>query len=303
MQDYLQQAADHRKGLAITAFGGLTLTVDIPLIRLAESDAWSALAVRSALTFLAAIVAWSFIRFALKRTIPIIPGKAGLLVVTLYGLASITFMLAVFNTSTANLVFILAFNPMFSALLAWWLTGERPLPQTFVAMIVMILGVALIVFDGLKAGNLTGDLLALASSFILAGAITASRKARVDMGFAPLFAAIVPSMIGLAMVGGPSGLVVGDPVWLVLNGLIIIPIAFWCLATGPRYLSGPEVAMFYLLETILAPIWVWMIFAEAPTPLGLVGGAIIVVALVSHSLWRLSSHRKAARTLAPRHPV
>ncbi|MDP3527240.1 MAG: EamA/RhaT family transporter, partial [Hoeflea sp.] len=53
----------------------------------------------------------------------------------------------------------------------------------------------------------------------------------------------------------------------------------------------------------LAPVWVWMIFAEAPTPLGLVGGAIIVVALVAHSLWRLSSHRRAVRRLAPRHPV
>ncbi|MEP3436409.1 MAG: DMT family transporter [Hoeflea sp.] len=303
MHDHLQQAADHRKGLAITAFGGLVLTVDIPLIRLSQSDVWSALAVRSALTFLAAVTAWSFIRFALKRNVPVIPGKAGLLVVTLYGIASITFILAVYNTTTANLVFILAFNPMFSALLAWWLAGEKPKPQTFVAMIVMILGVSLIVSDGMKAGNLTGDLLALASSFILAGAITASRKARVDMGFAPLFAAIVPSMIGLVAVGGPSGLMIGEPGWLVLNGLIVIPIAFWCLATGPRYISGPEVAMFYLLETILAPVWVWMIFAEAPTRLGLVGGGIIVIALVAHSVWRLSAHRQAARNLAPRHPL
>jgi drug/metabolite transporter (DMT)-like permease len=303
MHDQLQQAADHRKGLMITAIGGLVLTVDIPLIRLAQSDAWSALAVRSALTFLAAVIAWSVIRFAFRRKIPVIPGKAGLLVVTLYGVASITFMLAVFNTSTANLVFILAFNPMFSALLAWWLVGEKPKPQTFAAMVAMIFGVGLIVSDSIESGNLTGDLLALASSFILAGAITASRKARTDMGFAPLFAAVAPSMIGLIMVGGPTGLVLGEPGWLVLNGLIIIPIAFWCLATGPRYISGPEVAMFYLLETILAPIWVWMIFSEAPTQRGLTGGAIIVVALVGHSLWQLLAHRRAVRSLAPRHPI
>lgn len=303
MHDQLQQAADHRKGLLITAIGGLVLTIDIPLIRLSQSDAWSALAVRSALTFLAAVIAWSVIRYGFKRRIPVIPGKAGMLVVTLYGCASITFMLAVFNTTTANLVFILAFNPMFSALLAWWLVGEKPKPQTFAAMIVMIGGVAMIVSDSVETGNLTGDLLALASSMILAGAITASRKARTDMGFAPLFAAVVPSMIGLFMVGGPSGLVLGEPGWLVLNGLIIIPIAFWCLATGPRFISGPEVAMFYLLETILAPIWVWIIFAEAPGTRGLIGGAIIVTALVGHSLWQLTAHRRAARTLAPRHPT
>lgn len=303
MQDHLTAAASHRKGLLITAFGGMMLTIDIPLLRLSQSDAWSALAVRSLLTFFAAVVAWSVLRFVFKKHVPVIPGKAGILVVALYGFASITFMLAVFNTTTANLVFILAFNPMFSALLAWWLIGERPKPQTFLAMLVMIVGVLLIVFDGLKAGNITGDLLALASSFILASAITASRKARTDMGFAPLFAAIVPAMIGLTMVGGPAGLVVAEPVWLVLNGLIIIPIAFWCLATGPQFISGPEVAMFYLLETIITPIWIWMIFAEAPTPTGLIGGAIIVTALVAHSVWQLLHHRRKARSLMPRHPV
>ncbi|OCW56796.1 DMT family transporter [Hoeflea olei] len=303
MQGHIQQAAEHRKGLAITAIGGLMLTADIPLIRLSQSDTWSALAVRSTLTVLVALVAFGILRFALKRPVPIIHGRAGLLVITLYGLASISFILAVYSTSTANLVFILAFNPMFSALLAWWIAGEKPRPQTFAAMVVMILGVLLIVADGLKAGNTTGDLLALATSLMLAGAITASRKARVDMGFAPLVAAIVPAVIGLAMAGGPSGVTVAAPGWLALNGLFAIPIAFWCLATGPRYISGPEVAMFYLLETILAPVWVWMIFSEAPTPLGLLGGGVIIVALVSHSLWQLSSHRRAVRTLAPRHPV
>ncbi|WP_417417551.1 DMT family transporter [Hoeflea sp.] len=303
MQDPLRQAANHRKGLLITAFGGLLLTIDIPLIRLSQGEVWSVLAVRSALTFCAAIIAWSVIRVIFKRNIAFIPGKTGLMVVALYATAAVTFMLAVFNTTTANLVFILAFNPMFSALLAWWLVGEKPKPQTFAAMIAMVLGVLLIVSDGIKAGNLSGDLLAFASSFILAGAITVSRKARTDLGFAPLFAAIVPSIVGMVMLGSPSNLVLEEPVWLVLNGAVIIPIAFWCLATGPKYISGPEVAMFYLLETILAPIWIWMIFAEAPTVIGLIGGAIIVTALVSHSLWQLSTHRRAVRTLAPRHPV
>jgi hypothetical protein len=89
--------------------------------------------------------------------------------------------------------------------------------------------------------------------------------------------------------------VLPEPGWLALNGLIVIPVAFWCLATGPKYISGPEVAMFYLLETILAPVWMWLIFSEAPTRLGLIGGAIIVTALVAHSLWQLSAHRRAAQ--------
>ncbi|MDP2731748.1 MAG: EamA/RhaT family transporter, partial [Hoeflea sp.] len=94
MHDPVQQAADHRKGLLITAFGGLMLTADIPLIRLSESDAWSVLAIRGGFTVLAALIAWSVLRVIFKLHVPLIPGKAGLLVVTLYGIASITFMLA-----------------------------------------------------------------------------------------------------------------------------------------------------------------------------------------------------------------
>ncbi|MDF1607163.1 DMT family transporter [Hoeflea sp. YIM 152468] len=303
MSDHFQQAADHRKGLLITAIGGLALTIDIPLIKLSQGEAWSVVASRGGLTFFAALIMWAGLRLFTSNRDPVIPGRTGLLVTGLYGIAAVSFMMAVFHTTTANLVFILAFNPMFAALIGWLLIGERPKPQTFVAMAAMIFGVGLIVSDGLQAGNMIGNLLALFTSVMLSLIITISRKARTGMGFAPLFAALVPCLVGLIMVGGPSGIVLPQPGWLALNGLVIIPVAFWCLATGPKYISGPEVAMFYLLETILAPVWMWMIFAEAPTRLGLIGGAIIVTALIAHSLWQLSAHRRAARSFAPRHPM
>jgi drug/metabolite transporter (DMT)-like permease len=303
MSDHIQQAAEHRKGLLITAFGGLALTIDIPLIKLSEGEAWSVVAARGGMTFFAALVMWAALRLFTSNRAPIIPGRTGLLVTGLYGIAAISFMLAVFHTTTANLVFILAFNPMFSALMGWLLIGEKPKPQTFVAMAAMIIGVGLIVSDGLQAGNMIGNGLALFTSLLLSLIITISRKARTGMGFAPLIAAIVPCIVGLAIIGGPTAIVLPHPGWLALNGLLVIPVAFWCLATGPKYISGPEVAMFYLLETILAPVWMWMIFSEVPTRIGLIGGAIIVVALVAHSLWQLISHRRAARSLAPRHPL
>lgn len=79
------------------------------------------------------------------------------------------------------------------------------------------------------------------------------------MGFVPLLAALLPAALGLAQ-ALPSGLAIAHPGWILFNGAIVMPVAFWCLATGPRYLSAPEVGMFYLLETVLAPIWVWLIF-------------------------------------------
>ncbi|SOC39650.1 EamA domain-containing membrane protein RarD [Rhizobium subbaraonis] len=290
----VQDPSLHRKGLMITAIGGLALSFDIPLIRSAHGEVWSVLAVRSIATFLVAMAVWSVLRLLLHRPLPLIPGRAGLAAGVLYGINSLTFMLAVFNTTTANVVFILAFTSMFAALLSWLFLGERPSNATLATMAAMVCGVVLIVHDGLESGNFFGDAMAACSAFLLASAITISRKSGADMGFVPLVTAIVPGLAGLLMLPGGS-LQIEQPAFILFNGLVMIPLAFWCLATGPRYLSAPEVGMFYLLETVLAPIWVWIVFAEQPSGQTLVGGSILILALLCHSLWQMRSKAKAAR--------
>lgn len=287
MTTHSQQA----RGIALAAVGGLALTSDIPLIRLSEGEAWSVLAVRSAATFAAAILIWFVWRAFTTRVPALIPGLPGLAVAMLYGLGSITFIAAVYSTSTANLVFILAFNPMFSALLAWIFLGERMRPPTVLAMAAMIVGVGIIVWDSIGTGNLFGDFMALCSAFFIASAIIATRASKHEMGFTPLVGVLFPAIIALAFVA-EGGYRIDAPWWIILNGVIMMPLAFFCLGTAPRYIPGGEVAMFYLLETVLAPVWVWLIFSERPTTNSLIGGAILVVALVLHSLWQLLDGRR-----------
>ncbi len=227
---------------------------------------------------------------------------AALVVAALYGLASITFISAVYNTSTANLVFILAFNTMFAALLSWIFLKERPRPVTLAAMAAMLFGVLVIVLDGIGTGNFLGDMLAVTSAFLLACAITITRASGKDMGFTALVAVILPLIVAAAMVR-KIGFQVEAPWWIIFNGAVIMPISFFCLATGPRYISAPEVAMFYLLETILAPVWVWMIFSETPTRNSMIGGVILIATLVIHSLWQLNEGRKRRAAALVRHPA
>ena len=284
----------HRKGLLITAIGGLSLSFDIPLIRLADGEVWSVLATRSIATFVVALIAWSVVRFVLNKRIALIPGPIGLLIGVLYGINSLTFMLAVFNTSTANVVFILAFTSMFAALLSWVFLRERPSNATLLTMAAMVAGVMLIVHDGLESGNVFGDAMAACSAFLLASAITLSRRTRLDMGFVPLVTAIFPGIAALILLP-QTGFQIAHPGFILFNGLIMIPLAFFCLATGPRFLSAPEVGMFYLLETVLAPIWVWIVFTETPTTQTLIGGSILILALLAHSLWQMRSRSRAAK--------
>ncbi|MEL6920068.1 MAG: DMT family transporter [Pseudomonadota bacterium] len=293
---------DHAKGLLITFIGGMILTIDIPFIIAAGGEVWSVLFLRSGCAAIAALVLWVGWRAINRNAPPLIPGWQGVTVAAIYGIAAIFFTAAVFYTSAAKLVFILAFNSMFAATLGWLILGERPLRVTVVTMFVLVGAVALIVSDGLESGTWVGDLCAICASFLLSVAITLTRRSGRDMGFAPMIGGVIPvSVAGVILLTSETGFQIEAPIWIILNGAIILPAAFWCLATGPKYITGPEVAMFYLLETVLTPIWVWLIFKEAVTGRTLIGGTIIVIALAAHSLVRLrtmSGGRSQAATPA-----
>ena len=122
------------------------------------------------------------------------------------------------------------------------------------------------------------------------------------MGFTSLVGVIFPFIVAVAMVG-QTGYRVDAPWWIIFNGAVITPLAVFCLATGPRYITGPEVAMFYLLETVLAPVWMWVIFTETPSRNSLIGGVILVVALVAHSIWQLVKGRERPADTAVEYPV
>ena len=286
--------SDHRKGLLLSTIGGLALSMDIPLIRLSSGDVWSVLSARSLATVIVSLLALIVIRRVTGSLRGALPGWVGLPVGILYGVTTIAFLLAIYYTTAANVVFIIALNPMFAALLSWIFLKERPALSTIVTMIAMIFGVGLIVRDGMESGHLLGDALAIFASFSIACAITLSRASRRDMGFASLLSAVIPAAVGLYHVI-PASIVIDHPGWILLDGAILMPLSFWCLATGTRFLSAPEVAMFYLLETILAPIWVWLIFAEAPSNMTLAGGLVLILALAAHSLWQA---RVKARAVA-----
>ena len=278
----LTALSDHRKGLLVTAFGGFLLSFDIPLVRLGDGTLWSVVALRSLSTFIVALIAWSLIRRFSNARPPLMSGRYGLAAGGFYGLATFGFLGSIYYTEAANTVFIIAFNPMFCALLAWIFLKERPRPATLATMAAMVGGVAMIAGPGLSSGHYFGDGLAVFAALMLAAAITLSRASGGALGFSPLVASIMPAVIAFS-IALPQGFAIANPFWILLDGGVMMPIAFWCLATGPRYLSGAEVGMFYLLETILAPIWIWMIFSEVPGDMTLIG----------HSLWDMRARRAA----------
>lgn len=205
----------------------------------------------------------------------------------LYGISSILFVMAVFTTTTAHLVFILAFNPLLAALFAWWLIGEKPGIVTWLAIGLTTLGVSIIVLEGFEGDTQFGDLIALATSVVLGLSVVKTRQTGKDMSLSACLGGMLAGAFAL-----PMALMHFEwplqPGWLILNALVMAPAAAFALSLAPRYIPAPQVSMFFLLETVLAPIWVWLIFSETLTLNTVIGGSIVLTAIGAHSYIQLS---------------
>lgn len=283
-----------RKGLAITTIGGLLFTLDLPLLRLAGVDKWTMVAARGFFLFLSISAVWFLLRRYSNTRAPYIAGVAGIAVIVTNTIANITYIGAIVETSAANVVFITALIPVITAFLSRLFIGEKVHALTWLATGISFLGVAIIVSDGIGQGKILGDLMALTSAICTAAAFTIIRASGKNVATSLAIGSLVSANIAALFFGiDPSSLLsaaaFGVPawVWIALNGLVAIPLASTLIANGPRFLPSADVSMFFLLETVLTPVWIWLLFDETPSRTVFVGGLLVIVTLIAHSCWRL----------------
>jgi drug/metabolite transporter (DMT)-like permease len=281
-------------GLLITTVGGLLFTFDLPILRMANADTWTLIFLRGIFLSLSLTVLWLILRVASGRNEPFIAGAAGLAVAVTNTIANLSYIGAVNNTTAANIVFITALIPVITAVMTWIFLHDRVHPFTWIATVVSFLGVALIVMDSVSSGGLIGDLLALVSMVCTAAAFTIIRASGKNVATSLAVGSLASALIAVPFVPSMS-MDASVLLWVALSGLLIMPLASTLIANGPRFLPSADVSMFFLLETTLTPVWIWLIFGERPTQQALLGGTIVVVTLLLHSAWRLS------RTLATPH--
>lgn len=282
----------HAKGLSVTALGVLILTPDALLLKLIAADPLTILVWRG-LGFFAVIGLVSLARHG--RGLVRVAGAAGtigLAIAVLHSMGQFLFVYSIHHTTAANTLVIIAAAPLAAALLAWLITGERTAGRTLVAGAVALAAVALTVQGGIQAGGLWGDLAAVGVMLNLALVFVLLRKAK-GRDMLPALALGGLLTCGIALALAPTMTVGGaDRVLLPLLVLVVVPVSFILISTGPRYIPAAEVGLLMLLETLLGPLWVWLALAEAPTPASLAGGAIIVLTLAVNAWLGLSAQRR-----------
>jgi len=182
-------------------------------------------------------------------------------------------------TAVANVALIYAAAPFAAAGIAWIWMGEAPSRRALLASLAALAGVSVIVGGSLASPNLSGDLLAVWMTLSMAVVIVIYRRYPATPSAAPMFASsLILSAIALIS-ASPFDAAAGDIPVMAAFGLVHA-VGSVTLAEGARRLPAVETGLLSALETPLAPVWAWLLFTETPTLPTVLGGAVIVAALL-----------------------
>ena len=291
------KAQQQLTGIGIAVAGVLVLSPDALLIRLIDTDRATLLFWR---TLLQGATLWAFLALYYRGRLPDVVrgmGRTGLLATLVFALSTILFVMSITLTNAANTLFMLATAPLWAALISRVVLGERIARRTWIAILAALTGISIIFVGGIGGGTLLGDLLGLGAALSLATQLTIARHARAT-NLVPALAAgmLLDALLVGATFASPLAVQAADIAWLAVLGVVVLPVAFGLLTIAPRYIPSPEVSLIMQLEAILGPIWVWMGVGEIPPAATFVGGAIVLVTLVTHSILALRAQRHRPRT-------
>ena len=275
----LEAARRERRGQVYVALAAIAWSTAGVLQRQLTLDTATQVAGRAAFAAVALLVYVAVVeRGRVRRAFRSI-GLAGIAVAVCVAIASSGFIAALNYTSVARVLFILALAPVLAALLARATLGEPIGRRTAMAMALALAGVALML-GAPGEGSLTGDALAFvtASSFSVMIVLTRWRR---DVSMAPATCLsqvlVVAVVLPFATLGDIDG---ADAGWLAALGIGQIGLGFLLLSVGARLIPAAQVGLITLLEIVLGPFWVWLALDERPSTLTLVGGAVVIVAIV-----------------------
>jgi drug/metabolite transporter (DMT)-like permease len=197
------------------------------------------------------------------------------------------FVFSITHTTVANTLFMLSAAPFVTAALSRVLLGEDVTRGTWLAMLGAAAGVAVMVGEGLATGDLFGNLMALAAAVGFAGYSIALRSGRaVDMMPATCLAGLFSAVGAAALIAGTGdefAVPITDIGVCVTYGVVAVGGSLIVFTLGSRLVSAAELTLLSLTEVVLGPVWVWLAFAETPSKLTLLGGAILLGSIVGRA--------------------
>ena len=271
-------------GYILLLFGGFCLSWGGFIIRSFEdASVWQILFLRS-FFFLIALTA--FLLATYKRdTFNIIKksGLPGLLGGFVLSFSFVAFVVAMSNTTVANVVFIISTQTMFLAIFGYLYLKEKVSVIGSVSIFLAMTGIVIMVGHSISSGSLFGNIVALAIPINFAILVMIIRKnTKVDMVPAIFYSGIFSLIYGFFLT--ESFEFTNHDLWMgFLLGVPQLALSFICITIGSRTVESATVGLLMLMETLCAPLWVWLFLNEIPPISVFLGGAVIILAIVLKS--------------------
>jgi len=271
-------AADYRRGALLVGGAALAWSTAGLLVRFTATDPPTTLFWRAVFASVA-LLGWLRVA-APGRMLPAFRGlgAVGWLLALCLAASMIAFINALALTKVASVMVFQAVSPLLAALLAWAWLREALSRRTLFAMMAAFLGVLVMVSGDLGGGGLAGDAISVVMAVTSALTIVLVRlDRRVSMAAATFAAMAITAAATLPM--ARFALPVGDYALLALFGIGQMAFALVLFTTGVRLMPAADAGLITLLECVLAPLWVWLAFAETPDARTIAGGAVVLAAV------------------------
>ena len=271
-------------GYILLLFGGFCLSWGGLIIRSFEqATVWQILFLRSFFFLIALII---FLLTIYKRnTIKIIKesGLPGLIGGFILSFSFVAFVVAMSNTTVANVVFIISTQTMFLAIFGFFYLKEKVSLIGGLSIFLSMSGIVIMVGDSISAGSLYGNLVALAIPINFAILVMIIRKnTNLDMVPAIFYSGIFSLIYGFFLTESFQ-FTKHDLLMGFLLGVPQLALSFICITIGSRTVNSATVGLLMLMETLCAPIWVWLFLSEIPPLSVFIGGAVIIIAIILKS--------------------
>ncbi len=283
----MKNLSDQQKGSLLAFIAVFLITPDSLFVRLSNIETWGMLFYRGAIPFLLVLI--GLLIFYKKSFLKVLfsMGLHGVFYTLTFAVTNITFIISIQNTNVANTLLMIAMAPMLSAILGGIFLKETPDKKTWIAIIVTFVSCIYIFYDSLKLGNFYGDFFGLVTAFGLACNANLARYAKNrDLVPSAVVGKLCVAIFAFFFVENFE-LIGNDIFYVPLMCVMCVAIPFVLVTIAPRFITAAEVNLFFLLETILGPIWVWLVIKEQPSLETILGGSVIILTIAIHSFLAL----------------
>ncbi len=285
----MKNLSDQQKGSLLAFIAVFFITPDSLFVRLSNIDTWGMLFYRGAIPFF--VVLTGLLIFYKKNFFRVLfsMGMHGIFYALIFSITNITFIVSIQNTNVANTLVMIAMAPMLSAVLGGIFLKEMPDKKTSVAILITFGAAVYIFYDSMQLGNFFGDLFGLITALGLAiGAVIVRSAKSKDLVPAAVIGKLMVALFAVSFVKSFE-LVETDIIIVPLMCVMCVALPFVLVTIAPRFISAAEVNLFFLLETIIGPVWVWLFINEQPTLETIQGGSIIILTIAIHSFLKIKN--------------